>query len=37
MEKLGMLPQREFENDGIRLVQYEILHADFTARPRFDV
>jgi [ribosomal protein S5]-alanine N-acetyltransferase len=37
MEKLGMRQRREFETDGVRLVQYEILHADFTAGRYFDV
>jgi [ribosomal protein S5]-alanine N-acetyltransferase len=37
MEKLGMRQQREFESEGVRLVQYEILHADFAARARFGV
>jgi len=31
MEKLGMRRQREFESEGVHLVQYEILHADFAA------
>ena len=37
MEKLGMRYQREFENEGVHLVQYEILHADFAERAQFDV
>jgi [ribosomal protein S5]-alanine N-acetyltransferase len=37
MEKLGMRVQRQFESEGINLVQYEILHANFDARARLDV
>jgi len=37
MEKLGMRRQREFENQGVHLVQYQILHANFAAQARFDV
>jgi RimJ/RimL family protein N-acetyltransferase len=37
MEKLGMRVQRQFESEGIHLVQYEILHADFTAQAPVDV
>jgi ribosomal-protein-alanine N-acetyltransferase len=37
MEKLGMRVQHQFESEGIHLVQYEILHADFDAHTRVDV
>jgi RimJ/RimL family protein N-acetyltransferase len=37
MRKLGMRQQRQFESDGIQLIQYEILHADFAAGAPIDV
>jgi len=37
MEKLGMRQQREFESEGVKLAQYEILHAEYSAGPSFDV
>ena len=35
MEKLGLHLEREFENEGVKLVQYEILHAEYCGRTRF--
>jgi len=37
MEKLGLHPAGEFENQGIKLIRYEILHAEYCARAVFDV
>jgi RimJ/RimL family protein N-acetyltransferase len=37
MEKLGLHLECEFESEGVKLVQYEILHAEYCGRARFDV
>ena len=37
MEKIGLRLACEFENEGVELVRYEILHAEYSRRPRFDV
>ena len=37
MEKLGLRFECEFENEGVRLVRYEILHAEYARRAHFDV
>jgi RimJ/RimL family protein N-acetyltransferase len=37
MEKLGLRFQCQFENHGLQLVRYEILHAEHAAHARIDV
>jgi len=37
MERLGMRQRRQFESEGVKLVQYEILRAEFAGRTRIDV
>ena len=37
MEKLGMRLECTFENDGLELVRYKILHTEYARRPLIDV
>jgi ribosomal-protein-alanine N-acetyltransferase len=37
MEKLGLRLEGEFENEGVVLVRYQILHAEFTRAAHFGV